>query len=613
VLFAFGLPRINTCVQLIKLFDKDSKIIRDYAWLEDHLGKLVPMELVARVRPELMRDSISSNKGDSSKTADQGGLDPRFQLDFLERMELAARIQNVVETTFGDQGQGIVGRGMSVPTFAPDLPPPEAFDTTNPIRGVMNRQLERHRDEYLETDYLRIDQDPKNRGSELWRVSLRLGALLDVDYGQFVNELERVVEPVLTAYRHRLEILSAVARQRGDKGLVNAKVAFLGIPDPATMGRDDAQLASDKPAEPTGQGDGAAPIDQTKIFAQTLKDLMACAGIYTGRGCWHDPDSIEVDADFYTSDTWAKILEKKFDCVVLVRNHKDYDIDFIKKHAKSFIDATDHHFDPFAPTAKTAAKRGDLINVVYTGVVPIVYKAQRTLLTSLIDSIGAAFVMIALVMMMLLRNGRFRLTNALNVRAGLTAMIPNVFPVVLIFGAMGYLNILVDIGTMMTASVAMGVAVDDTIHFLTWFRQSVAAGHSRHEAIVIAYNRCAAAMTQTTLIGGLGLAVFAFSTFTPTQCFGVMMLTLLVAALVGDLVFLPALLAGPLGRYFCPRESDSPKGPGGQPSGAATDAGEVAEEAATDASFGTPHISGKPGSRRDVTLRRDRGHKPFNG
>jgi hypothetical protein len=57
-------------------------------------------------------------------------------------------------------------------------------------------------------------------------------------------------------------------------------------------------------------------------------------------------------------------------------------------------------------------------------------------------------------------------------------------------------------------------------------------------------------MTQTTLIGGLGLAVFALSTFTPTQRFGVMMVTLLVAALAGDLILLPALLAGPLGRFF---------------------------------------------------------------
>ena len=54
--------------------------------------------------------------------------------------------------------------------------------------------------------------------------------------------------------------------------------------------------------------------------------------------------------------------------------------------------------------------------------------------------------------------------------AGLVAMIPNIFPVMVVFGVMCHMDVEIDIGTMMTASVAMGVAVDDTIHFLSWFR-----------------------------------------------------------------------------------------------------------------------------------------------
>jgi hypothetical protein len=61
------------------------------------------------------------------------------------------------------------------------------------------------------------------------------------------------------------------------------------------------------------------------------------------------------------------------------------------------------------------------------------------------------------------------------------------------------------------------------------------------------------------LIGGLGLSVFALSTFTPTQCFGIMMFVLLIAALVGDLILLPALLAGPLGKFLCPKVPPSSK------------------------------------------------------
>jgi len=126
-------------------------------------------------------------------------------------------------------------------------------------------------------------------------------------------------------------------------------------------------------------------------------------------------------------------------------------------------------------------------------------------------------------------------------------------------------SFLVDIGSMMTASVAMGVAVDDTIHFLNWYRGALSKGYDRRSAIKIAYDRVATAMTLTTLIGGFGLSAFALSTFTPTQRFGVLMLILLGMALIGDLILLPALIAGPFGKYF------GAERPGANPNGLAAD------------------------------------------
>jgi predicted RND superfamily exporter protein len=129
-------------------------------------------------------------------------------------------------------------------------------------------------------------------------------------------------------------------------------------------------------------------------------------------------------------------------------------------------------------------------------------------------------------------------------------MIPNVTPVVCVFGALGWLGIAIDIGTVLTASVALGIAVDDTLHFLTWYGRSLRAGQPRHVAIRTAYQRCATAMLQTTLICGLGLLVFAFSSYTPAGRFAWLTGVLLLAALAGDLLLLPAILAGPLGRAF---------------------------------------------------------------
>lgn len=530
-----GLKKIQTEVQLLKLFDPDSKIISDYHWLEGNLGKLVPMELVVSVKPELIRPPLQQLKAMSEKNP-QAYEESFFQLTALERMQLVDRIQKVCEQEFGESGQDVIGKGMSAATFVSDLP----ASTDSSTRGAFNSQLERQL-EKLPTDYVRTDTR-----NELWRISERLGALNDVDYGEFVHEQKVAVEPVLNAYRFRDKILRAIVASKGG-GVARSKLGFLGSPDPTIPRTPESEESVPLVQAIDANGQPKHHIDQTAIFTSILNELVLEVG--SRKPQWHDPVTKPLAELAESDEKWASILES-FDCVVLVQNHPDYDVEFIREHAKVFIDARDHKFE--LGTSLTAAERDDPLQVVYTGVVPVVYKAQRTLLNSLVESIGLAFVMIAAVMMVLLRDWRRRLSpfNTINVSAGATSMIPNVFPVVVIFGAMGHLGIKVDIGTMMCASVAMGVAVDDTIHFLTWFRIGLREGMTRNGAILEAYRRVATAMTQTTLIGGLGLAVFALSTFTPTQRFGVMMVTLLVAALVGDLILLPALLAGPLGRLF---------------------------------------------------------------
>ena len=61
---SMGLAKIQTSVQLLKLFDPDSRIIRDYAWLEDNFGKLVPMELIVRVPPTAQAERMSTRRNE---------------------------------------------------------------------------------------------------------------------------------------------------------------------------------------------------------------------------------------------------------------------------------------------------------------------------------------------------------------------------------------------------------------------------------------------------------------------------------------------------------------------------------------------------------------------
>jgi predicted RND superfamily exporter protein len=127
-------------------------------------------------------------------------------------------------------------------------------------------------------------------------------------------------------------------------------------------------------------------------------------------------------------------------------------------------------------------------------------------------------------------------------------MLPNVLPVLVVFGGMGWLGIPIDIGSMMASSIALGVAVDDTIHFLSWYREDLKKLGNRKAAIAAAYGRCGPPTLQAALISGLSLAVFTFSTFTPTQRLGWLMMTILVCGVIAELVMMPAILAGPLGR-----------------------------------------------------------------
>ncbi|NND98835.1 MAG: MMPL family transporter [Pirellulaceae bacterium] len=182
----------------------------------------------------------------------------------------------------------------------------------------------------------------------------------------------------------------------------------------------------------------------------------------------------------------------------------------------------------------------DSVGVTYTGTILVMNQARQQLLRDLVITFAAAFVLICPLMMLILRS----------VVAGLVSMIPNLVPAVVVFGSMGWLGIPIEIGTVLTACVALGIAVDDTLHFLTWYQRSRRLGKDRHESISVAYRRCAVAMIQTTMICGLGLLVFAASQFVPTSRFAVLMFALLTVALVGDLVMLPALLASPLGKFF---------------------------------------------------------------
>jgi predicted RND superfamily exporter protein len=562
---SLGLTKIETSVQLLKLFDGESRIIRDYAWLEANYGKLVPTELILRV-PESMQAPAQRVAEGEGPDEDAEPIAQPQSLDMLERVEAVSRIGTVVRRTLGETGLKIVGQAMAADTFLPTLPAPS--NGYWPVRTAFNKKLLEGRDGLLSSDYLRMESEGPFKGSELWRISLRVGALSDVDYGEFISTLRTAVEPVMRAYDTREELLRQLTTgESGKPAKLSGKdlVVVIGSGRPKSL-TDVSMLKEDLPADDETISD-ADRIDTDAIYLSALGVLLS--GEPIRKPLWIDPNAEESPLEV-GSDKWNRLIGGLADAVIWVGGDGIKASDF--SGAKRLVDARKIQHKSVQPELvgdriPNVAGSGEL-QVIYTGVVPVVYKAQRTLLVSLVNSIGLAFVLIAAVMIVLLNPGRFPLgwlrpVNFGNgLLAGAVSMIPNLFPVLFVFGVMGHLGRLVDIGTMMTASVAMGVAVDDTIHFLSWFRSYLDKGMSRVEAVVETYRRVGPAMTQTTLVGGLGLFVFALSTFTPTQRFGTLMLVLLGAALFGDLILLPALLAGPAGRFFkrrehvCPEEAD---------------------------------------------------------
>lgn len=579
VTMSVGVTRLKTSIDLLKLFDPHARILQDYAWLEKNLGRLVPMELVLRFpAATTITSEAQSQAGDQA--AEYAG-----RLSFLDRLETASMVEQSIKKTFGEQGKDIVGQTVSAATFAPADPGQQSGPRVMRFarRSAASQQLEQSRPAFESTGFLGLD--PADH-AELWRVSVRVAAFQNVDYGQFVRELRDGVEPIMAALDTRTEVLHRVAQQR-DGSYAGATVWVLA-PKASEPVKDEkaeaklpwisSQLASfaswnqdttkqKEEYSATVYATYRAALNQflrrsnlsvqwKEVTSDNIESVMRDASGKADCVVWtstKDSLPISMPAGFSSSTdhTTSTPAEEK----ALVRVNGVADL----KHRMTPLEdrLAMHEFDSPASAASTTSIGIDAHvlggqsqpEAIYTGVVPIVYKAQRELLNSLIESTIWSFATITPLMMFVSRG----------VRAGSVVMIPNTLPVLVVFGGMGWLGAAVDIGSMMSASIALGVAVDDTIHFLTWFREELAKGTSRREALLVTYRRCASPTLQAAMISGLGLSIFAMSTFTPTQRFGWLMLTILLAGVVAELIMLPALLAGPLGNIFETSASRNPR------------------------------------------------------
>ncbi len=171
--------------------------------------------------------------------------------------------------------------------------------------------------------------------------------------------------------------------------------------------------------------------------------------------------------------------------------------------------------------------------ITFTGLGPLLEKAQGDIFEGFWKSFTSAFLLISVVMILALRS----------LTAGIIAMVPNLTPILLVFGLLGWCDYPIDIGIMMTASIALGLAVDGTFHFLFSYQDCLRATKCRYRAVRRALMHTGMPIICSAIISGTGLLALGLSPFRPTMRFGVLMFCLLLTALIGDLILLPAFLA----------------------------------------------------------------------
>jgi predicted RND superfamily exporter protein len=167
-----------------------------------------------------------------------------------------------------------------------------------------------------------------------------------------------------------------------------------------------------------------------------------------------------------------------------------------------------------------------------TGIMYEFARAQNEISYGQLRGLTLAFIAIGITMLLALRS--FRLA--------FLSMVPNVVPTAMVFGVMGWLSMPLDAGTVVIGSLALGIAVDDTIHLVSGFHEGLEAGRSSAEALGEAVDRVLHPVILTTVAIGLGFGLFGFSGFTLTRNVGLLLAGIAVVCLLADLFLLPALL-----------------------------------------------------------------------
>ncbi len=247
--------------------------------------------------------------------------------------------------------------------------------------------------------------------------------------------------------------------------------------------------------------------------------LQATTGVYAA------VDSPEAAAQFYLLAEADPAFTRMIDA--------DY------SRARMLLTLTDNGAKAFDPTVQRidAALQEHLADVPISGAVTgtpyVAYRGINGVTHDLRNSLILAFVIITVIITLLFRD----------LRTGLLCLLPNAMPLVVGYGLMGVMGWLLDPTPAVIFTVALGIAVDDTLHLMIRTREEMANGNRLKPAVRNAVLHSGRAVLITSIILAGGFGVNALSSFSATRILGMLGSTVIVTALLCDLFLLPALLS----------------------------------------------------------------------
>lgn len=177
----------------------------------------------------------------------------------------------------------------------------------------------------------------------------------------------------------------------------------------------------------------------------------------------------------------------------------------------------------------------DKYDVTVTGSSITSFKGTQYLLRNLFTSLGLAILLIAMFMAIMFSSWRMVIMS----------LTPNVIPLIFTAAVMGFANIPIKASTILVFSIAFGISVDNTIHFLAKYRQELnVTNWDIRKSVVLALKETGVSMLYTSVVLFFGFGIFTISSFGGTQAMGILVSLTLLVAVTSNLILLPSLLSG---------------------------------------------------------------------